>query len=60
MLLVCEIVFNALNGILIVLLITNVNDLQVGWSQIRKWKNKCCQQEEWEQTKAKPEEMVNF
>lgn len=39
MLLLCEIVFNALNCILIVLLITNVNDLQAGWSQIRKWKN---------------------
>lgn len=39
-LLLCEtVLLKGLNCMLIVLLITNVNDLQVGWSQVRKWKN---------------------
>lgn len=38
-LLLCETLLNGLNCILTVLLITDVNNLQVGWSQIRKWKN---------------------
>lgn len=59
-LLLCETVLCGLKCILIVLLITDVDNFQVGWSQVRKWENKCCQQEEWEQTKVKSEEMVSF
>lgn len=36
---ILKLIVNGLKFILIVLFVTDVNDLQIGWSQVRKWKN---------------------